>query len=343
MVSTLPDILDAKDEESYAGSIERLLSVLDDPGTYVTQSIPENTLPTDFLEPVTSWTADSILVVPLNENTLDLRDYVMVFQRLSEVLSEVQSNSSNVKGIVFDMRSERGLPKDPEPLEVLIQYSGLENALAATSLVVPGQRSRVHNGFAQEAPVDTDYSSSFYVTNSRLIEPNSTGNISPFVFLVNQFGQLPSIALALQDAGIAAIVSEGHFSGGGLISTHPIEIGENHIVHVRTSELARTDGTTGFDADLTINKSKDVNDLDGSLDQALKLVRNFDLPKTTNQKLPPSAVNQWNTLSKDLYPSRPERILAAFKVWYVIKHFFPYHNLLDRDWDTVFRESLPNI
>lgn len=100
MVSTLPDILDAKDEESYAGSIERLLSVLDDPGTYVTQSIPENTLPTDFLEPVTSWTADSILVVPLNENTLDLRDYVMVFQRLSEVLSEVQSNSSNVSRLL---------------------------------------------------------------------------------------------------------------------------------------------------------------------------------------------------------------------------------------------------
>ena len=339
MVAVLPHVLEAEDSESYANAIESLLSVLDDPSTYVAQSATEQVVHADFSEPVVTWTADSILVATLNEKTLDLFDYVMVFQRLDNVLSSLEK----AKGIVFDMRSETGMEEGVETFEDMIRYSGLENALATTPLLAPGQRSRMHSGFARKQGV-MFYRSSFNVTDYRSIEASpGSKEIGPVVFLVNQLGQLPSVAVALQDAEVAAIVSEGPLTGANLIDTHPIDIGENLTVHIRTTELIRSDGTTGLEANLTLSNSLIEDQVDTGLEQALNLVRDFGPEKVALPKLTPAAITRWDTYSNDLYPSRSERALAAFKVWYVIKNFYPYHELLDQAWDAVFHESLASI
>lgn len=43
------------------------------------------------------------------------------------------------------------------------------------------------------------------------------------------------------------------------------------------------------------------------------------------------------------YPSPEYRILAAFKIWGVIHHFFAYRDLMDEDWDDVFASFLPRF
>ena len=339
MVAVLPHVLEAEDSESYANAIESLLSVLDDPSTYVAQSATEQVVHADFSEPVVTWTADSILVATLNERTLDLFDYVMVFQRLGKLRSELRK----AKGIVFDMRSESGL-EGPESLEDMIQYFGIENDLTTTPLLVPGQRFRIHSGFATEQGAGSPiYGSAFHTTNNRLIEPSASSYAGPIVFLVNQSGHLPSFAAALQDAGLAAIVSDGPFSGAPLINTHPIEIGKDITVHIRTTELVRIDGTTGLRPNLILSISTSEEGVDYGLEEALKLAREFNPEKTPTSNLTPAAITKWGTYSDELYPSRSERALAAFKVWYVIKKFFPYHELMDQDWDEVFHESLASI
>ncbi len=43
------------------------------------------------------------------------------------------------------------------------------------------------------------------------------------------------------------------------------------------------------------------------------------------------------------YPSTEYRILAAFKIWGVIHHFFAYRDLMDEDWDDLFASFLPRF
>ena len=43
------------------------------------------------------------------------------------------------------------------------------------------------------------------------------------------------------------------------------------------------------------------------------------------------------------YPSTEYRILAAYKIWGVIHHFFAYRDLMDEDWDDLFAQFLPRF
>jgi C-terminal processing protease CtpA/Prc len=43
------------------------------------------------------------------------------------------------------------------------------------------------------------------------------------------------------------------------------------------------------------------------------------------------------------YPSAEYRILAVFKIWGVLHHFFAYRDLMDEDWDDVFASFLPRL
>lgn len=45
----------------------------------------------------------------------------------------------------------------------------------------------------------------------------------------------------------------------------------------------------------------------------------------------------------DRYPATEYRILAAFKTWGIIHHFFAYRDLMDEDWDEVFASFLPRF
>ena len=60
--------------------------------------------------------------------------------------------------------------------------------------------------------------------------------------------------------------------------------------------------------------------------------RDGDAPVARPDSYPPGA-----------YPSTEYRILAVFKIWGVIHHFFAYRDLMDEDWDDVFASFLPRF
>jgi len=45
----------------------------------------------------------------------------------------------------------------------------------------------------------------------------------------------------------------------------------------------------------------------------------------------------------DTYPSTELRILAAYKIWGVLRYFFAYRDLIDEDWDALFAQFLPRM
>ncbi|WP_165836430.1 T9SS type A sorting domain-containing protein [Taibaiella soli] len=43
------------------------------------------------------------------------------------------------------------------------------------------------------------------------------------------------------------------------------------------------------------------------------------------------------------YPDEPNRVLAFYKVWNIIRYFYPYNNALDHPWDSTLYEYAPQI
>ncbi len=50
-----------------------------------------------------------------------------------------------------------------------------------------------------------------------------------------------------------------------------------------------------------------------------------------------------NAYPEMAFPPLEYRLLAAFRIWTVINYFFPYKNLIEKDWDSVLREFIPRM
>lgn len=58
---------------------------------------------------------------------------------------------------------------------------------------------------------------------------------------------------------------------------------------------------------------------------------------------PPVPPQQLSQAVSSPYPSTELRILAAYKIWGVLRYFFAYRDLLDEDWDGLFAQFLPRM
>ena len=90
----------------------------------------------------------------------------------------------------------------------------MAEALTAAPVVAPGQRSRMHVGFAPQHGMTSGglFYSTFVVRDGERWAPVERVTEKPVVFLVNERSDLPLLALALQAAGKAAVVCEGESS-----------------------------------------------------------------------------------------------------------------------------------
>jgi C-terminal processing protease CtpA/Prc len=66
-------------------------------------------------------------------------------------------------------------------------------------------------------------------------------------------------------------------------------------------------------------------------------------PVYPNAKPPYPSPQTDRAYSEPRYPGVEYRILAAFKIWTVIRDFFAYRDLMDEDWDDVFASFLPKF
>lgn len=57
----------------------------------------------------------------------------------------------------------------------------------------------------------------------------------------------------------------------------------------------------------------------------------------------PTFDNDQQYYSGNAYPTEELRILALFRYWNIIDYFYPYKKIMDRDWDSVLVEFIPQI
>ena len=131
-------------------------------------------------------------------------------------LSAIAARLPEAKAVVFDLR--RAAPAGDSDWLAWHFDEVMAAWLCSEAVAAPGERTRLHLGHPAQDIGSTGYCSAFTVRDARRFAPSASARKLPVVFLVNACSALPSLALALQDAGLAAIdvtpAPNGAFSGG---------------------------------------------------------------------------------------------------------------------------------
>jgi C-terminal processing protease CtpA/Prc len=332
LVNAIADLSGAQDSAAFGAAVEKMLSTLDHRATCV---VPRKGADEDDPLPTTYLTDDHILVITASSYDAGLE---VALERMKTVVEEVKS----ARGVLFDTRAAV-MPSLRGALGAVVDWSGIAELVTPTPVVAPGERSRMHVGFApQQGKASGVYYSAFLVRDGSRFAPGEGVTEKPVVFLINDRSDLPPLALALQGAGKAAIVCEGEVSDTSAVSALRLDVSEGLDAQVRLSELVYEDGSGGLHADAVI--AADESGVDAALQAALNVVRQFEIAPRPARPLPAHATARPDEPYADMvYPPLEYRLFAAFRIWNVIHYFFPYKDLMGEDWDAVLREFIPKM
>jgi C-terminal processing protease CtpA/Prc len=112
---------------------------------------------------------------------------------------------------------------------------------------------------------------------------------------------------------------------------------------LRTSESVNPDGSIGFAADAVVPKGAGE---DAAMREALRAAQEGRASQAKGKSAPAPAplVGQKERPYAEMeFPSTEYRLLALFRYWNVIDHFYPYRHLIADTWATVLQRYIPKF
>ena len=345
LIKAIPKVDAARTPAEYSAAIESMLNELGDPATHVlTAPLPTavmNSSSSAERQPTFRRNPDGILVVAMT-NYSDFQDFYGTREKLEALKKELPTATA----VVFDLRPDR-TPSEAEQgmASYGISGSGIAGVMSTVSLDMPGERRRMHIGYApQDGTTSGDYSSGFYLQGRQPIKPESGTKDIPVVFLIGPHADLPDIALGLQASGRGAVVLEGTFNEEVAVSTQTVDLPDAVRAQIRLGELVYGDGTNGFGPNLTVPASGMKGGQNPAFQAAIQLARTGKFSPPSRARLPERAAAPRDNAYSDMqYPPTEYRVLAAFRVWAVINYFFPYRELMGEDWNETLRQFIPRM
>ena len=339
LVTAIPKVEAAKDRAAYAAAVQEMLEELRDPATRVqrAEELKEGSAKAAkvSVRELRSWEAKDVLV-------LDLRalQEPAVQATLRTRPEELGPDISRAKAVIVDLRA-RGL----EPHVTWRMSEALGNVLPlllSQELQVPGERSVYHSGYRpQSLTTSGGYSTSFLSMAGERLSPKGEGKARPVIFLLDDQSYLDPRALTMKAVGLAQLVTEGRLDDGAVVQNTRVELGAGLTATVRLSELG-----IPLRADAVLPKRARSEGKDETLQKALELARKpakKGKARGGESDLPPARWQADRDYADMHYPSREYRLLSLFRLWNVIHFFYPYKNLLDRDWDEALATYLPKF
>jgi C-terminal processing protease CtpA/Prc len=324
-VRAVPKVLAAASEAEFSHALDEMLGALKDPATHMAVLQPRDS---------------RALLVPKTQNGVTVVSLESGDMNKATELSNSLFRSLQGKGaVVLDLRSPR------------TAWSLLPSGLPIWKLSVgPGQAVRVHSGYPRDirpgelgSREPDDYRSTWEIADGDAVAPavRAANAITP-VFLVNRETDIPYLALAAQNSGAGAIVTEDSIGEQYQSLTHSVDVapGAGLSALVRVREFAYSDGSTGVSANLVLHKTGDE-----ALNAAIEVAKSGKWPPPElrpHLNLPPARFQE-RSYAETPYPSAELRMLAAARVWGVFHYFHPYAHLYGEDWDQVLAEFLPRM
>jgi C-terminal processing protease CtpA/Prc len=321
LVKAIPAVRAAKSDDDFAAAVDGMLRTLNDPATtvltYAATPPAGPAVPLYRIE-------EGIVIVNLGGYAARHGADAM-WATVSSALPEIAKSS----GVIVDLRGS------PETAADVASVVGVMNTLVRQNVNAPAARVLLHSGYApQQGETSGGYYSGFLLLPGAWMNAPRDGR-APMrvVFVADARARVPALALAMREAGLAAIVSDGAIDEGNFAPTRIEPLDARHAVRLRTGHLLAADSH----ADVVTATP---------MPAAMALATGRQpMPK---RAAPASAENVTPKPYKErdypemAYPDPEYRLLAAFRIWSVIEFFYPYRHLLG-DWDAVLREAIPRF
>ena len=298
-----PKVLDAKTEPEFEAAVSEMLASLRDPATHV-----------------------------LAPRAPGARQHVAVRIENGVVIAQFDSGPPQTQAQVAELL--RQAANGPLVLDLrgsgVVLYPLSPMVPVALESIGPSMPMRKHDG----------YDESLWEWHDGLHLPAAPNPVRP-VFLVNSQTEIPPMALAVQNSGAGAIVSEDAISDQQVVESESVPVLGNLRVQVRAAEVAYLDGTMGISANAVLHETGDK-----ALKAAVELARSGAWPSPEPRQkltLPPARFAEKGSYTDEPYPAPEYRMLAAARIWGVFHYFHPYQYLYGEDWDAVLAEFLPRM
>ncbi len=340
LVKTIPKVNAAQSAADYREAVNYMLTFLEDPQTRIADapSVVRPAASTAAPQPLFRLTNDGVAIIAMT-------DYSQFSgSNRGEELRKALADAAQAKGIVLDVRRLAGT--DSDLYFFMSAFNQSLPMLLEKDLQLASQRHRMYAGYpTQTGGAYGGYYSAFVVRDGGTMKARGkTGMSKPMAVVINQgtLG-LDDVLAGLQSAGLATVIREGE---AGAASTdedlgqgYPVRLPDDITVVVRTTEFLNPDGSVGFRPDQVVPAGGDA-----ALEAAIAAAREGKKPARPEAKgLSIPAQKLENPYSDMAYPSREYRLLALFRFWNVIEYFFPYKHLIDRPWDSVLPDMIPEF
>lgn len=318
LTRAIPGVRAARKDADLARAIGSMLAELNDPATRVLAPSPKRKTKD---VPLSHWEGDVLV--------LDVGPYS---QNHSSIWVELSALSEEVKGagaLVVDLRCSGDADQAGEIDYALSELGGL----TADDVAVAAQDYVMHSGFVPEVGVSSGgYFTSVVTIPGKTID--GTGGAAPgrVAFVTDSRSPLPELAVAMQLAGKAVIVSADSLGADALVVVREIELAGDWVADVRVS---RPHATVRPDL-VSTNPMIDA--------MAYARGERVFPPRSGSavSAMPEPILRKVTIDAESEYPVVEQRILAAMRLWSTIDKFYPYRSLID-DWDAVLPEFLPHF
>lgn len=330
-----PAVLEAETDEEYARILELLFAELDDPSTKVVYTHTATAEPEEDPQAFTLNKGEDGTLVVSATSGYQLPDYVIH----NEELRALQEELMNAKAIIFDWRFTEAYDPGWAYLDILFSWYEWEGALCAGTFRGPAKMKAYHRGFQPEdGTTSGGYFSGYTVELGKVYTGARSENI-PVAFIVNDHsvGQLPGIAFALQAQGEATIINLDQGNSPTADEVYKLPYKPELSVQIRASEATNTATHKASAALVQAARESDYT----KLIKELRSTKPILSSSNTEGASPYSGIPYASNYTEEAFPELGDRLLAAARIFTVIDLFFPYRDLMDRDWKEVTREFLP--
>lgn len=333
LVEAIPKVNTAKTPADYQSAVNQMLAVLNDNSTRAEIETSTQTRAPAATEAKPVRTENGVLIIDATRVAQAIAKDITALNNFTTNINQSLSGSSSV---IIDARGTGKLSE----IEAYHFENFMRQTLTGildTTVTLGSTRYRMHNGYAtQTGGGATFYYSAMVNSSPQTITGRSKTKTPPIAFIINQNSpSLAGIMSGLQAAGRAVVIQEGDPPAG---ETFTIDLPDGVKVRMRTSELVNADGSIDLQPDAVVVKATTEDAL-----KALRENKPGPKPNRTTATATVKTVENDKPYAEMTFPNAEYRLLALFRFWNVINHFFPYKELIGDSWQTVLQRYIPKF
>ncbi|MBV8530868.1 MAG: hypothetical protein JO104_06090 [Candidatus Eremiobacteraeota bacterium] len=323
-LSAIPQVERASSASDFSSAVERMLAALNDPLTQVAAPSPSpSAAPSAGPDLGLAFASPNVrtAVLTVNSNAMASADDEPLKTRAAKIAVQLASRRS----VIIDLR--QAVPESDDgaaAVDWLLGESRVGTAIVYGDVSLPVYRRRYYNGLPEATPAGYPiYHGGFISDDVTIVRGTAPGPLN-VAFLVNHNTILPDLAVALLQAGKAVALADGPSPALSAGDADSVTLADGVTARLRVSELTDIGPTQTFAQPLPAGAHAAEVAADWLDHHTIAPVQFAPPPTPTASAAPPQSAG---------LPDEAHRIFAVFKIYNVIRYFFPYRNLMGTDWN----------